>query len=297
MNQAGYRGIVALCLAIALVAGATAALGAFSRGSGETATAVSLRGERFDYVTQGVYAHNPVRVVAEGVGWDYLTLFVAVPALLASLPFVARGSLQGRLFALGILGYLFYQYLMYAVYWAFGPLFVPFILIYASSAVGMVWIASTIAVAELPSRFTETYPRKSMAAFCMFMAVQLVAMWSVRIAAGLRGDWEATALDGMPAMSVQALDLGVIVPLAVATAALVWARRPWGYLLGPVFAVKGVTMAGAIVAMLVSAAVVEGRLETGAFVLFSAATAVFGALAWRMFASIRTASEPTAVAV
>lgn len=35
-----------------------------------------------------------------------------------------------RLFTLGIPGYLFYQYLMYAVTWAFGPLFLLFVAIY-----------------------------------------------------------------------------------------------------------------------------------------------------------------------
>ena len=114
----------------------------------------------------------------------------------------------------------------------------------------------------------------------------LVAMWAQRIAAGYRGDWDTAMLLGMPTMTVQAMDLGMIVPLAIATSVLVWRRHAWGYLLAPVFAVKGVTMAGAICAMLISAAVVEGTLEVGSFAVFGTATVLFGVLAWRILGSI-----------
>lgn len=52
----------------------------------------------------GVYAYNAQRVVAEGVGWDIVTLVLAEPALLVVVPLVAQGSFRGRLFAAGLLG-------------------------------------------------------------------------------------------------------------------------------------------------------------------------------------------------
>ena len=42
---------------------------------------------------------------------------------------VLRGSFRGRLLALGLLGYLLYQYLEYSLTWAFGPLFLLHIVI------------------------------------------------------------------------------------------------------------------------------------------------------------------------
>ncbi|HSK47416.1 MAG TPA: hypothetical protein VLA05_05355 [Coriobacteriia bacterium] len=281
-----YRGIVAFCLVIALATGVTAAIGAFGRGDGSTASATSIRGEQFEYTLTGVYAYNPVRVVAEGVGWDWLTLFVAVPALLIALPWIARGSLRARLFAVGILGYFVYQYLMYSVFWAFGPLFVPFIIIYSASATAIVWIVSTVDVPALPARYSDRVPRKTMGVVSTFMALTIVMMWAERIAAGYRGDWVSAGLLGMPTMSVQALDLGIVVPLAIATSVLIWRRHRWGYLLAPVFAVKAVTMAGAICAMLISAAMVEGALQVQEFALFGVATLLFGLLAYRILASI-----------
>jgi hypothetical protein len=289
MEAARRKGIAALCLIIALLAGVTSAIGVFGRGDGATESAVSIRGERYEYVTTGVYAFNAERVVAEGVGWDVLTLFVAVPALIACVVPVARGSLRGRLIAAGILGYLVYQYLMYAVFWALGPLFPAFVALYPLAAAGIVWIVSTIDLPALPGRFSDRFPRRSIAIFCGVMALQLVAMWVPRIATGLSGDLASAGLLGTPTLAVQALDLGIIVPLALATAVFAWQRRPVGYLLAAVFSVKGVTMSGAFVAMLVSAWIVEGTLDVGPFILFSVATLVAGVIAVLVMRSVRDA--------
>lgn len=294
-RESRFAGMALACAVIALVVAVTAGFGAFARGDGSKASAVSPRGERYEYVTTGVYAFNTERVVAEGVGWDWVTLFFAAPALLMAAPRVARGSLRARLFALGILAYFVYQYLMYSVYWAFGPLFVPFVVIYGSAAATIAWIVSSVDIATLPRSFSARFPGKTMAVVCVLMSLQLVVMWSQRIAAGYRGDFAGAGFQGMPTLTVQAMDLGMIVPLALATAVFAWRRRPWGYLLASVFAVKGVTMAGAICSMLISAAMVEGRLEVGPFAIFAVATSLFSLLAWRIFGSI-IAEKPAPVA-
>ena len=217
--------MAALCLAVALSAGAVSAAGVFLRGSGAAVEVVSPRGERYPMATDGVYAWNAQRVVAEGVGWDLFTLAVVVPALLLATPLLARGSFRGRLLALGLLAYLFYQYLMYAVTWAFGPLFLPFVAVYAASLAAIVAVASSLARDGVAGRFDDGYPRRGMAVLCFLLAAALVAMWLARIAAGLRGDLAGAMLLGQTTMVVQALDLGLVVPLAVLTGVLCWRRH------------------------------------------------------------------------
>lgn len=290
----GYRGLAALCVAIALLVAGTAAAGVLLRGDGATDTAVSIRGEEYEYATGGVYAYNPERVVAEGVGWDVVTLVFAAPALLFAAVSIARGSLRARLFAIGLLAYFFYQYLMYAVFWALGPLFPLFIVAYAASAAAIVWLARTIEIEHLAQDASERFPRKGMTVFCGLVALLLCGMWIPRIATGLSGDFSGAGLFGMPTLTVQAMDLGMLVPLAVTTGVLVWRSRPWGYLLATVFVVKGVTMAAAICAMLVSAALTDGALEIAPFAIFAAATAAAGFLALRMFRALPAgAGSPT----
>jgi hypothetical protein len=214
--------------------------------------------------------------------------------MLAAVPFVARGSLKGRLFALGLLGYFFYQYLMYAVVWAFGPLFLPFIAIYALSLAGIAWLASSIGIAGLARHVTDRFPRRGMAILCFVLAAALVAMWLQRIATGLSGNVAAAMLLGQTTMVVQALDLGLVVPLAAFTGVTAWRGRPVGYLLSSVVVVKAVAMASAICAMLLSAWAVEGRLEVGGFAFFAAAAAAALWLGIRMYRAVTPGAPNTA---
>jgi hypothetical protein len=280
IRMAGLCGVVAVLVAL------TAAAGVFLRGSGASAPTVSLRGEAFQYATDGVYRFNAERTVAEGVGWDIFTLTFAVPGLLLSLPWLARGSMRARLFALGLLAYFFYQYLMYAVTWAFGPLFLPFVADYALSLIAVVWIVSTIELRSLAEHATERFPRRSMAILCFVLALALVGMWLRRIAAGLSGDLGGAMLLGQTTMVVQALDLGLIVPLAAFTGVTAWRGQPIGYLLSSVVVVKAVAMTSAICAMLLSAWAVEGHLALGGFTFFAAAALASCWLGIRMYRSI-----------
>jgi hypothetical protein len=115
-------------------------------------------------------------------------------------------------------------------------------------------------------------------------------MWVPRISKGLSGDLSGAGLLGTQTLSVQALDLGLVVPLALATAVLVWRRRPAGHLLAALFSVKAVTMAGAILAMLISAWMVEGSLEVVPFAIFSGVTLFAG---WLAVGVLRSAAGTT----
>lgn len=295
MKNNTFLRLVVLCLTIALLTAIVAGAGIFLRGDGTFETVTSVRGEQYEMATSGVYAFNAERVVAEGVGWDIITLFFAVPALLLALPSLSRGSLRGRLFVLGILGYLFYQYLMYAVTWAFGPLFLPFVAIYALSLVAIALIVVTIPVSELPPRFSERFPRRGMAALCFMLAGLLLFMWLGRLIPAYRGETDGV-LDGQTTFVVQALDLGLIVPLALFTGITVWRRKAIGYLLASTVVVKALAMAAAISAMLLSAWVYEGALEIVPLTIFLTIIVATVWLGIRIYSSVLPASDELGLA-
>lgn len=283
--------MAALCLAVALLAGAAAAAGVFLRGDGSTAWTTSIRGERYEYATSGVYAYNSIRVVAEGVGWDYVTLFLAVPAMLVSSAAVARGSFRGKLLAIGLFAYFLYQYLEYATYWALGPLFPLFIVLFAASAAGIAFLASDISLKDTARRFgggsgRQPFPFKGMAILCLAMSALLLLIWGKMIAEALGGA-VAGKLLGQTTLVIQAYDLGLVVPLLVFTAISALKKMPIAYILCPVFAVKAVAMASAICAMLLSAWAVEGTLELPPFIIFAAADAAAAILGIKMFGSLK----------
>jgi hypothetical protein len=166
---------------------------------------------------------------------------------------------------------------MYAVAWAIGPLLLPFVALYAASLAGLVWLAASVPVARLPDHVTPGFPRRSTIAFAVVMAVLLVGMWLPLLAAVLGGELEGN-LHGQTTLVVQALDLGLVVPLALTTAALLWRRRPAGYLLATTVVVKGLAMATAITAMVLMAWYVEGELGVAELAIFVAAAAACAVL-------------------
>lgn len=267
----GWRWHAAYLDVLAGAVGAVAAAGVLGRGGGSTAQVVSARGEPFAMVTTGVYANNPERLVAEGIGWDVVTLLLVVPALLLVARGVARGSLRARLAATGLLGYVFYQYLMYAMAWAVGPLLPAFIVLYAASLLGIGWFAATVPLDELAANAGGRFPRRAVSVYVGAIALLLVGMWVPMIGEVIGGQLEGTLL-GQTTLVVQALDLGIVVPLAVTTVMLTWRRRPAGHLLAAVVVVKGLAMATAICAMLVSAWYVEGELDVAGLAVFAVVT-------------------------
>ena len=288
MGPQNHRSMGVFAVIVALLAAFAAGLGVFARGDGSYTPVTSVRGVSYAMATDGVYAFNAQRVVSEGVGWDVVTLFVFVPLMLVAAGFVARGSVRGRLFALGLFGYLFYQYLEYAMTWAFGPLFPLFILIFGASLIGLVWFGSSVARHGIADCFRDDFPARPFAVATTLMAVLLTIMWTARIAAGLGGDLAAAGLQGETTLVVQALDLGLVVPTALLIAVLAWRRTAVGRVLASVYVVTSIAMSAAILAMLISAGLVEATFELPPILIFGAYLVVTLVLAVRMYRLPRT---------
>ena len=292
MSRLQAYGMAALGAAVAGLAGIASAIGVFARGDGAYQTVTSVRGVTYEMATSGVYAFNARQVVAEGVGWDAFTLFAAVPAMFFASFFVARVSFRGRLAAIGMFGYFFYQYLEYAVTWAFGPLFPLFIGIYAGSLAGIVGLGTSLARDGLTDRF-ERFPRRSFALLNVSMALLLTVMWMGRIATALGGDLVGAAFYGETTMVVQALDLGLVIPTALFAAYLVMRRSQAGYALAAAFAVTFIAMSAAIVAMLLSAGVVNGEFALPPIATFGAFIALSALVALRIYGGVQLTGVET----
>ncbi len=284
----------ALGAAVALLAAIASTLGVFARGDGTFVAALSARGEAYQMAATGVYANNAREVVAEGVGWDVFTLVIAVPLLLVAAVLVAHGSFRGALLAAGMFGYFLYAYLEYAVTWAFGPLLPVFIAITAASLVGVILAGRLLATAGVADRFDASYPRRAWPVLGATMGLLLTVLWAGRIATGLGA--AVPVLEGETTMTVQVLDLGLVVPLSLLLATAVWRGSPAGMVAGAAFLVTFVTMSLAIAAMLVSAWIVTGELALPPIVTFVVAAGFGLVLARRIDRSIVPAAAGTTAA-
>jgi hypothetical protein len=294
MDRSMRTATAAVGAAVALLAAIASALGVFARGDGTFVAALSARGEPYQMAATGVYVNNARQVVAEGVGWDLFTLVIAVPLLLVAAVLVARGSFRGTLLAAGAFGYFLYAYLEYAVTWAFGPLLPIFIAITAASLVGVILAGRLLATAGVADRFDASYPRRAWPVLGAAMALLLTVLWAGRIATGLGA--AVPVLEGETTMTVQVLDLGLVVPLSLLLAVAVWRGSPGAMVAGAAFLVTFVTMSLAIASMLVSAWIVTGELALPPIVTFVVAAGCGLVLARRIDRSIVPAAPGTTAA-
>ncbi len=295
MNRPASRGIVLLCVVIGLLAAAASAAGVFLRGDLTTTTVVTVRGEEVEVLTGGIYRFNSVSIAAEGVGWDFVTLFLVVPAFFVTLWFLARGSLRATLAAMGILVYFLYQYAEYATFLAYGPLFLVYVAAFSTSLVALAILASGLDLPTLANRFSDRFPRRGMIGLGLFMAVLLAGLWLPMIARTF-GQALVPDLDGATTLVVQAFDLGFLVPLGLITAVTVYRRMPIGYVLSAIVAIKAIAMGTAIFAMLTFESIATDVLALPPMIVF-AGIAVTGAfLAWRVLSSMESGRQVEHVA-
>ncbi len=275
----------------AVLAGVASAAGVLLRGDLATTDFVTVRGEVVPVVTDGIYRFNAEGLVAEGIGWDIVTLLVAVPATLVALALLTRGSLRAGLVSAGLLAYLVYQSAQYAVYWALGPLFPVYVATLALSVSALGLLLYGLDVKALRVRADRSFPRRSVVAYSATVVIILAGLWLPAVV-GTWGRRVVDQLQGASTLVVPVFDLGLLVPLAIFTGLAVAYKLPVGYLLSSIILVKGSTMALAIASMLIVEANITGELVLPPLVIFTVVAVVSLALGRQALGSLELPAPP-----
>jgi hypothetical protein len=254
-NRAGMRrtSLVLSCVLAALVAVATASA-LFSPHGGPHMVQPTVRGEDATYQGSGLYRFDPVEVAREGLVWDAINLFIAVPAFLFALHRAWRGSTRGRLAVAGLSLYFAYAYLQYAAMMAVNPLFLAYAGIIALGAVN---VGLTVTVPRLSERF----PRKLFIGFSFSMAIALVLLWGRLVMGIVTSGHLGPQLAGLTGLPSQALDLGMVVPLAVTAGVLLLRGHAYGPVLTSLVLTFGTMMFITVPAWIVVPAVMDRKLD------------------------------------
>lgn len=291
MDRSIVRFVVLLGGIAAMLAGVASAAGVLLRGDLATTEVVTARGEVVQLVTDGIYRFNAEGIVAEGLGWDVVTLFLVVPATLVTLFLAWRGSLRATLVVAGLLAYLCYQSAQYAVFWALGPLFPLYVATLALSVSALGLLLYGLDTGNLRLAAGRAFPRRSVVGYSMAVVVILAGLW-LPVIVSTWGVVTVDHLEGAATLVVPAFDLGLLVPLAVFTGLAAWRALPVGYVLGSIVLVKGGAMALAIAAMLIVEAAVTEELAVPPLVVFLAMAVISVVIGWRALGSIADTSEP-----
>jgi len=221
----------------------------------------TVRGQEAVFQGSGLYRYDPVVVVREGVIWDVINLCIGLPLLTVAVISTLGDSLRGRLLLGGLLFYFFYVYLMYATMMAFNPLFLVYVAVFALSLVAFFLNLSRIDVAGLPMHISPRFPRTVFIVFSLLLSAALLLLWIGRIVPIMRSGKFLPELAGITTLETQALDLGLIVPLALCSAILLWRRAAWGYFLTSVAITFGFMMFITIPAWIAVPLIQDGQVN------------------------------------
>lgn len=200
----------------------------------------------------GLYRDNAL-VVAAWRGNDIVTLFIVVPLLLASLAFSLRGSKRARLFWMGSLWYMAYNYMFYL----FGAAFNEFFLLYAAllvlSIYGLIFALIQTDAQEFSGSFGEKLPYKPVSAFMLLFAILLGGMWiGLSLLFVFTGEvHESISQTGHPTAVVFGIDLSLLIPSLVISGVLLWRKKAWGPILSAVVLIKATAYGLALINMTV----------------------------------------------
>jgi hypothetical protein len=201
--------------------------------------------------TETTYASEATSFAAQGRAQDLVNLVWVLPLFGISLHYIRRGLFCARIGWLGILLYFTYTYVLASMGLVYNRLFLVYVAIYSLSLALLIVGLGCIRYGDMHWRFSHRFPRRATASFAIAMGASVALLWL--------GDIVPFLVDGTPppqlgeavtqSLVVQALDLGIVVPLSIIGGVTLLRRMPVGYLLTGLSLAKAITLGPAMLAM------------------------------------------------
>ena len=228
----------------------------------------------------GVY-RDPKIVIAQSHGFDIGDL-IAVLILGLGLSWSVRGSVRGRLVAIGALGYLLYSFVTYAFLIVLNAATVLYIAVLAFGVWSFITGFATVDEHQADHLAAGHLQRWLTGGFMIGIASLFALTWLRQIAGSvISGQLPAgLAAAGWPMNPPYVLDLGFVIPVAVLGALRLVRGKPGGGRLAVTFLVFAPLLSISVLLMTVFMAIDGQPLEMPLIVVFAVALAISTALAW-----------------
>ncbi len=191
--------------------------------AGAAAAVASLAG-----FLPGVY-RDPQVVIAQSHGFDIGNL-IGVAILGLGLVWSARGSVRGRLVAIGALGFLLYSFVTYAFLIVLNVATVLYIAVLGFGFWSFITGLATLDDKETDELVAGHLYRRLTAGFMLVIAAAFALTWLREIAESVLSGRLPAGLSaaGWPMNPVYVLDLGFVIPLVVLGGVRLIRRKPGG---------------------------------------------------------------------
>lgn len=216
----------------------------------------------------GIY-RDPPMIIAQSHGYDLGNLVVVLVLELA-LVRAARGSVRGRLVAVGALGCLFYTYVTYAFEIVLNPATPLYIAVLACAGWSFVRGIARFDDGQVEQLVEGRLARRTSTWFLVILGLLFGATWLSQIGGSITsGKLPSDLVDaGWPMNPIYVLDLGFALPLALLAALRLARKQRGGARMAIPFLIFAALLAVSILLMVASGAVAGQPVPVPMIVIF-----------------------------
>jgi hypothetical protein len=208
-------------------------------GAGRTVV-LSTRGVEVTLYGEGLYAADTWLIGVGNRGQDAAMLLVGVPVLLLTLWRTRRGEVVTRAVLTGVLAFFTYYYASMTFGTAQNRLFPVYVAAASLAGFALVNLLARMDVVQVARALPLRPGRLALATYLLAVGAALALAWLPRfVSTAVTGDI-GPAVGPYTAMVTDALDLGLVLPVAVIGAVQLLRHRPAGRLLAVVMLVVNV---------------------------------------------------------
>lgn len=229
---------------------------------------------------ESVYERDTESFAVQGVSQDYITLLIAVPAVLLLGWFAYRGSFTARLMWHGVVFYFAYTYTIAAFMVRFNDLFLVYTSLLACSILALIGGLASLGWPIESVRFGDRWPRRSVVVFLGFAVATFLMLWLSDIVPAIINGVEPESLAETltPTNGVEVLDLSLLLPGTALIAFWVWKAEARGYVLATGLITYIVLLGLALVAMIIGLSLSDVGADLAVSVIFMIFAGIASAL-------------------
>ncbi|UCG26971.1 MAG: hypothetical protein JSV24_08315 [Bacteroidales bacterium] len=197
------------------------------------------------------YERDAPSMAAQGIGQDFVDLFLVVPMLIVSLIFVLKKSKTASFIFSGLLFYIVYSFIIYC----FGVHFNYLFLLYCAT-LGLSFYIFIIMVYEfnrmdVQDWFGGTAPARLVGTYLIIVSLIFYLLWLKEIIPAILKDAVPASVGDYNLLTnpVHVIDLAFALPGLIITSVLLYRRHRLGFIFAPVALVFIIVLAIALAAM------------------------------------------------
>lgn len=271
---------------LAILALISSVIGLLAEGGPGRQVVRTYRGAEVVLYGEGLYAADAWLQGSGNRGQDLAIVLVEVPLLLVAVWWYRKGGRVAPAALTGVLGLFSYYYASMVFATAQNQLFPMYVAAAALASFSLVFVASRMAVAAEAAAQPDRPGRLALLIYLLAVATALVVAWLPgMLATAISGDI-AEAVGLYTSAATEALDLGLVVPVAVIAAIGLLRRKASGRVLAFIMLVInvciGILLMAQGVAQLVSGVPMTVGEIIGKMMSFAVLTLVAGGLLVRM---------------